>query len=328
MLGAALTAAAAPAAACAWSPVRLDTAAAAPQPPPLSPQEAARSVVAGGARAAIRVLGATDPAVLPDAVAGRIAGWVEIHRTHLAALADSPAARFPAGTAVEAPGTLRAADPVRSLARLLGGLGVTAAGAAVTAPAAAALHVRIAAARLAQEGGLLAAAGLSPRGPAWPEGSPAAVLQQVLAAEHAVVDGYTTAAAWDASRRQDFLAAAVRHEAARDRLAELVTSAGETPVSAAPGYALPPEAAPGAAPVAQRALALAVAVETGLARVAVVVASDHVGAGGAPDGEPADATGRADPTARDVVTALAVVAAGAESARQAWGAAAQPLPGS
>ncbi|MGF1661696.1 MAG: DUF4439 domain-containing protein [Kineosporiaceae bacterium] len=327
VLGAALAAAVAPAAGCAWSPVRLDTASAAPQPPPLSPQEAARSVVAGGARAAVRVLGTADPAVLPADTGGRLATWVEIHRSHLSSLADAPAVAFPAGSAAGPPGNLQAGDPVRSLARWLGALGVSAAGAAATAPAAAPLHVPIAAARLAQEAALLAAAGLPARPATWPEGSPAGVLQKVLAAEHAVVDGYTTAAAWDSRRREEFLAAAVRHEAARDLLAELVASAGETPVPAAPGYALPPEAAPGAGSVAQRALALAVTVETGLARAAAVAAADHLAAraeaGGSDDAD--DAT--ADPGTRNLVAAVAVVAAEAERARQAWGAPAQPLPG-
>lgn len=329
VLGAALAMAVAPTTACAWSPVRLDTAAAAPQPPPLSPQEAARSVVAGGARAAVRVLTTTDLSALPGDTAGRVGGWIEIHRAHLSALADSPAATFPGGTGTPSPGALGVEDQVRSLRRLLGGLGTGAAAAAVAAPAAAPLHVRIAAARLAQEGQLLAASGLPPRAAPWPEGSPVAVLQAVLAAEHAVVDAYTTAAAWDTGRREAFLAGAVRHDATRDRLIELIAGAGETPVPAAPGYALPPEAAPGVAPVAQRALTLAVTVETGLARAAAVAASDHLAASAQTraDDRGDAAPGPADPAARDLVTALAVVAAGADVARQAWGAPAQFLPG-
>jgi hypothetical protein len=325
VLGVVLATAVVPTTSCAWSPVRLDTAPAAPQPPPLSPQEAARSVVAGGSRAAVRVLSATDPAALPGGTGGRLAGWVEIHRAHLSALADGAAPSFPGRTATEVPATLQPTDPVRSLAGLLGGLGVSAAGAAVAAPAAAPLHVRISAARLAQEGALLAAAGLPPRAPAWPQQSPVTVIQGVLAAEHAVVDGYTTAAAWDVERREQFLAAAARHDAARDRLAELVASAGETPVPAAPGYALPLEATPGVAPLAQRALALAVAVETGLARAAAAVASDHLVSRPGADADRAAA--EADPATRGVVTALAVVASEAEQSRQAWGAPAQPLPG-
>jgi hypothetical protein len=304
--------------------VRLDTAAAAPQPPPLSPPEAARSVVAGGARAAVRVLTTADPATLPGDVPGRVAGWVEVHRSHLAALADPAAAPFPAGTGEAVPDLLRAGDPVRTIAELLGGLGAAAAAAAVSAPGAAPVHLRIAAARWAQEHQLLTAAGRPPRAVPWPPAPPVDVLQAVLAAEHAVIDGYTTAAAWDGGRRGAYLAAAARHEGARDRLVGAVREAGAIPVPAAPGYAVPADAAPGAGPVPQRALTLAVAVEAGLARAAVAAAVSRLAA----SEDAGRDEGAASSDARQLAAALTAVAAEAEVARQSWGAPPQALPGS
>jgi hypothetical protein len=303
-----------------------------PRPPALSPAEAARTVVAGGSRAAIRSLTLAASGALPGDITARVAAWVEIHRTHLTALSDTVPASFPAGSPAPAvPDTLRQPDPVRGLAGLLHGLEAGAVHAAAAVPGAAALYVGIAAARGAQDRQLRTAAGLPVATTAWPDGTPVDVLQAVLAAEHAVVDGYTTAAAWDPGRRDRFVAAAVRHEVARDGLAALVAGTGATPVTAAPGYAVPSDAVPGVGTVTDRATALAVAVETGLARAAVAAAASFLtqtpaGTGEA-DGAASPGPGAADDPAA-VTAALAATAAEAEVARQAWGAAAAPLPGS
>lgn len=319
VLAAALASAAAPAAGCAWSPVRLEGTVAIPRPPALSPAEAARTVVAGGARAAARSLTEIDAGLLPADTPGRITAWVEIHRAHLISLADTASSNFPAGRPVAVPGALGLADPVRALAGVLQAVAGGAVRAAVTVPDAAPLYCRIAAARAAQDRQLRSAAGLPVAAVSWPDATPTDVLQLVLAAEHAVVDGYTTAAAWDSERRDRLVAAAVRHEDSRDALAALIVAGGAAPVTAAPGYAVPAEAAPGAGTPAERATVLAVAVESGLARAAIEAATTFLSR---PQSE------RAEVDAVAVAAAGAGAAAEAEVARQSWGAAPEPLPGS
>jgi hypothetical protein len=181
------------------------------------------------------------------------------------------------------------------------------------------LYARIAAARWAQERLLRSALDLPQRDVLWPEGTPVATLQQVLAAEHAVVDGYRTASAWATGRRDEFVAATIGHEDARDDLVRLISAAGQVPVPAAPGYAMPPEvlpAAPAASDPDTRALTLVLAVEAGLARAVAAVI---------------DGVARTPPETSLVVPVLGAavwVLSTADLTRQALGAAPDPLPGS
>lgn len=309
-------------------PLRLDTSRSVRlAPPPPSTAEIARKQVAAGSRVLVAVLGALDPAALPPDTAARLPGWIEVSRQQLALLGDSgtrpdllrgtPRAAAPIDTAAVPP-SLRPRDPVRAAADLTQVLGDIAVAAAASSPAAGIVHARIAAARWAQDSLMRAALALPQREVLWPEASPLDLLQALLAAEHAAVDAGTTAAAWARAQRDTVLGLRREHEASRDRLVAAVVAAKGVPVPAEPGYGLPPEVLPGAPAAAdpdQRALTLALAVESGVGRAAVTALGAYLAA------PPPDS-----PVVGVAGAAVALLSR-TEVSRQRLAAAPAPLPG-
>ncbi len=304
--------------------VRLDGDVGVPLPPPPSPAEVARARVAGGAQALVDALTGFDPGQAPGDVSARLAGWIEVHLSHLVALAEpvaAPAPGLPESVATGAPpAALAVTAPLSGVAGLLRSMTAQASVLAPTAPAAGALFAQIAIARGAQDLLVRSAAGLAVTVPAWPADSPVEAVQALLSAEHAAVDGYVTATAFARTRRADLQARRRAHQSTRDALVGVLTAVGVSPVPAAPGYGLPPAVVAGGAAAGDpdgRAVALALDLETGVLRTVLGVVTGLLAA---------------EPTTRAAGWPLAraslALAWESEAARQRWGAPPQALPGS
>lgn len=299
-------------------PVRIDGAVAVPTPPPPSAGEVARRRLAGASQALLSALLRVDPAAAPGDIGPRLTGWTKVHRTHLVTLAE-PAAVAPPGLGVvgaSGAGALAATDPVLTATGLLRAMAADAVDVSLSDAALGPLALRIATARSAQDQVLRAQTGQPVPLAPWPPDAPVEPVQALLAAEHAVIDGYTTAAARAVARRGELERRRREHETIRDTLTALLAAAGHRPVPAEPGYALPADVAPDADPDT-RAVQLAVIVETGALRTGLAAATAVLSAVDAP-GDLRLAM------LRSTVALLGDI----EAARQRWGAEPDPLPGS
>jgi len=304
-------------------PIRLDRSVAVPTPPPPSAAELARRQVAGGSATLLDALQRIDPATAPGDTGARLPAWVDVHRSHLVTLAEPQPVRplgLPVAGAPSGASSLVAPDAVLTATGLLRALTSQGVDIGLVDPALGTLALRIAAARSAQDLLLRTAAGQSITVAAWPPDAPVEAAQSLLAAEHAAFDAYTTATAWADTRQQDLQRRRRAHEGVRDQLTAILLAAGQRPVPAEAGYALPPEVLPGtplAADPNARALQLAVTVEGGLSRAAMSAAATMLADQSAPAGVPLA-----------MLRATVALVGDVEATRQLWGAAPDPLPGS
>lgn len=310
-----------------------------PDQPPLSPEEVARRGLAGGARAARAATATLAGSGVAEPAASLVQRWVAVHEGQLALLSAADTPHLLTGRVAPGDGAapVAAVPGPRTVAQQLAALTGTALSVAPLGAATALTYSRMAAARLAQHSVLANVIGVTPDTPAerYPDTVPVEVLQEILAARHAAVDGYLTAAAW-ASRdaRDTFLGQLAAHERARDALADLVRARDVGPVPAAPGYALPGEVsetltAGGSPRSDDRAALLAKVVETNLAR-SVAAAAGALAAAVVPEkGFRLRDRGSAEfAAARQALAAVTADLGAAEAARQRWGGDPLTLPGS